>query len=564
MMVKLGLSKNTNYQRVVQLLLFAGVILFAAGFSTSALAVTFAEQLEQARLNQKQGLYSDAEQIYKAIVQGNPGTESAQEAQANLAIMYVAWDKLPEAKAVYQNLPSDFSGKGDLVESIHEIAYNRLKKKSSLQQSEEIYQFLVKDLAQGEYAMWLQTIAVINHIRVGDEAAAQTALNTLRKNSFGHKDIAQAVNKIGDHYYSLKEYQKACDVFQSVVDSWPQSEYAIRSQLSLIEHYIRCQDNDAAQSACNKLLTVFTQHPDLDWAVKKVGDSYYRWKDYHKARLYYQLAIDTWPQDNIWLYKSLIMTHFQLGEETAAETALKKLFADYADDPDLAEVVSRLGELCRQMEKYEKAHSLYKYVVDNYPQSDCVMESRLGLSLSKDLLTTKNIGGAVDKIITDFAGYNKLPEELNILCIRFYEEAALQAGEGQKEQAHLNFQKGIEVGEKIIEKLPESSVTVLSYKWTADSYRGLGEYDKALQYYQQIVTKWPDNDCAWHAYFFQGRCLEKMKQAKLIEEMEADVRITEAYDKILTQYPNCPASNAARVWLVRRHGKNYTPGLVKN
>jgi len=500
-MVKLGLSKNTNYQRVVQLLLFAGVILFAAGFSTSALAVTLAEQLEQAHLNQNQGLYSDAEQIYKDIIQKNPGTESAQEAQKNLVIMYVAWDKLPEAKAVYQNMPSDFSGKADLGESIHEIAYNQLKKKSSLQQSEEIYQFLVEDLAQSEYKLWLKTIAVINHIRFGDEDAVQTALNTLRTDFSGHRDIAKAVNKIGDYYFTLKEYQRAREVFQSVVKSWPLSEYAIRSQISLIDTSMLLRDTAAEQAAINKLRSDFANHPEIDWAIKKVGDCFYRWRDYQKARQYYQLAIDYSPQDAIWLYRSLIITDYQLGDDTSAEAAIKKLLTDYAADPDLAEVVSRLGEQCRKLEKYETAQNLYQYVIDNHSNSDCVVESRLELRLSDiSLINSDNISEAVDKVIVDFAEeYDKLPKVLYEFCNQLCFKANTEKESGQAEQARIHYQKAIQVGESLLAKLPGSSVTAETYNLTADCYRRMEEYEKAIVYFQKVLIDHPKSECFMEA-----------------------------------------------------------------
>jgi len=546
--------KFRHYGRVLFLVVLLLSIIIMTGLtvirSTAQTEESAIELLEQARGYQKQGLYNEAEENYKDIIEEYPSSELMEEARKNLIIIYVGGDRLAEAKAVFQNLPTEFSGKGELLEAIQTKAYNRIKKKNSLQKAKEIYQFIVNELGGDEYAMWLQTCEVINYIWANEQTAAQNGIDSLRDNYWAHKDIAKAVNKIGDHYYMVKEYQKAGDIFRLVVDCWGQSEYGIRAQLSLIDMAMQLKDETAIEAAINKLQSEFAEHPEINWARIKAGDNYYKRKNYQQALQLYQMAAVAQGQIDLWLQKRLIITYYQLGENSTAEATINKLLTDFANDPEMGEMANRLARQCRKLEKYEKAQALYQYVLDNHPNSDCIVEARVGLLLAGWMSEgSEDVRGTIEKIIADYEGYKNLPEVLLDLCSHFCERANRAEGKGSEEQVRQDYQKAVEVGEKILEKLPDSSVTISSYQLAGDCYRRLGQYDKAIECYQKLLLKEPEAEYNWHVQFLIGQLYQQMRNNRLISKSEANERTQSAYEKVLDDYPSCPAAAAARDWL---------------
>ncbi|MHC4110116.1 MAG: tetratricopeptide repeat protein [Planctomycetota bacterium] len=67
-------------------------------------------QLEQAETYQEQEQYAQSEKIYQKIVTDCPCTDHVFQAQKNLTMLYVTWDRQPQAEAAFQQLLTSFSG----------------------------------------------------------------------------------------------------------------------------------------------------------------------------------------------------------------------------------------------------------------------------------------------------------------------------------------------------------------------------------------------------------------------------------------------------------------------
>ena len=99
-------------------------------------------QFEQAEKYKKTYQYDQAEAIYQQIITDYPGTDYVFQAQKNLAILYVAWDKQPEADGALQELLTNFSNHRDIAQAVHEIAgHCRWLKK--YKQSKQLCQYVV-------------------------------------------------------------------------------------------------------------------------------------------------------------------------------------------------------------------------------------------------------------------------------------------------------------------------------------------------------------------------------------------------------------------------------------
>ena len=112
-------------------------------------------------------------------------------------------------------------------------------------------------------------------------------------------------------------------------------------------------------------------------------------------------------------------------------------------------------------------------------------------------------------------------------------------------------QRAITQCEMVIKDTPQHKAAVLSYAFAADSYRRLGQYAKAIEYYEHILDTWPGYTYAWNAQFLIGHNYEAMKNAGLISSAQANQKIRTAYQNVVNNYPNCNAVKAAQQWLGR-------------
>jgi tetratricopeptide (TPR) repeat protein len=126
--------------------------------------------------------------------------------------------------------------------------------------------------------------------------------------------------------------------------------------------------------------------------------------------------------------------------------------------------------------------------------------------------------------------------------------------QGLDTEARDYFTKAIAVSEKIITKLSKSTATADpyylsaaadSYYLSAVCYRRLGEYEKAIERYREVVDSWPDYERACSAQFSIGRCYEKLEESGDLNESEANALIEQAYSSVIESYPECGLAGKA-------------------
>ena len=199
-----------------------------------------------------------------------------------------------------------------------------------------------------EQAMWAQRSIAFADIHRGDFTAAEAAVEKLLADYPNHKDLAQAFKWLGEDYRRMKQYDKARQCYQRVIDEYPDGKFAIFSHAGIAGINIDLGDDTAAMAVIDKLIADFSDHPDSPEAVFVIGEQYYykafddnkkcikvkSEENLYKAKDIWERIVAQWPES-----KSIGLKHAQYFS---------------------AVCYSRFGE-------YEKALTYYQQVVDNWP-----------------------------------------------------------------------------------------------------------------------------------------------------------------------------------------------------
>ena len=233
----------------------------------------------------------------------------------------------------------------------------------------------------------------------------------------------------------------------------------------------------------------------------------------------------------------------------------------------MAGLLWKLGNISWQQEKYgwsrqlyQRARQLYQRTVETYPDSNdvIVMKSRVEkIRADIKLGDDPNVPADVNELIADYNEHPRLPWAVFVIGEEYYNEAFRLKEDDLDTEAKENFRKAIALWERIITDLPPSPITPQACYLSATCLRGLGEYEKAIEYYQNILDDWPDYENAWSARFLIGFSYEKFGKTGAIPRSVAIAATRGAYERVLQDYPACPAANAARNWL------NYNKKVVE-
>ncbi|MGB2808813.1 MAG: tetratricopeptide repeat protein [Sedimentisphaerales bacterium] len=390
------------------------------GFLLSAAAgLCFASasaQLEQAESYYEAGDYPKAEQVYQDILKQHAGSDFAFQAQKKLTILYIAWGKKPQAEAAFQEL-ANLSVSADITAAIKDMAsYYRRLKK--------------------------------------------------------HEEP----DKRFQYYQALSICRRQLDV----VDQ-PGDEYAMWSQVRLAMSNIEV-DDAAAQAAIDKLVTEFFDNSQIARGVHEVALKYRVLKKYEEAIEFYQYVVDNWPAADYtaWSQMDLAKSYVAIGDDPNAEAAVKKLLANYSNNPSIAQIVYDMASCYRQAKKHPKAISLYQHIIDNWPQQKYAMWSLRDLAMSNvDRGDDPNAQAAVDKLIADYSDHVHIPWNLYEIA-KYYRDRA-------------KYERAINLYQYILNHWPTADHAIWSQLDTAMSYATIGDDPNAVAAIDKLVTRFPKN-----------------------------------------------------------------------
>ncbi|MCH7556424.1 MAG: tetratricopeptide repeat protein [Planctomycetes bacterium] len=345
-------------------MLFIALVLFGLLFSDIA-GQCFADMSAQFKLAHKYSKneqYEQAEQIYQQIV-----TDYAFQAQKNLAILYVAWNKPPQADSALQELLTKFSGHKGIPEAINQVADNYGMKLKRYDKSRQLHQYVLDHYPGDEQTMWAQQGLAFADIRRGNYAAAEAAIEKLLANFPKHKGLPKALNSLGKDYRKVGKYQRARKLHQYVLDNHPDFEDAIFSQRGVIISSIALGDDSRAEAGINELLSQFSLNEYIANAVYHVARKLNRKND-QKAQELYEYIRDNHSGNKVAVLARVDIGQIQLrqGDDAAARAIFDGVLADFSGHSILPKAVHLMAEGYREQALFEHKQYLDAKADDHF------------------------------------------------------------------------------------------------------------------------------------------------------------------------------------------------------
>jgi len=367
--------------------------------------------------------------------------------------------------------------------------------------------------------------------------------------------------KQAETYQNNRQYEQAEAIYQQIVTAFPDTNDALVAQKQLTLIYIATDRQQEADAAFEKLIADFSEHKGISGAVWQIAKRYNTSKKYDKALELYQYNVEHFPKDihAMWSQMNIIRSYISDGNEPAADAAFNKLLAIFSGQPKLPNEVHRLAELYDRTGRYNKANGLYQkalqlyqYVIDSHPDSNDLMWAKAGAARSNIAIGNEAAAEAVvNELIADFNDNPELPTAIFMLGEEYYNKAFQYQNQGQETEAKEHFRKAIAIWERIINELRVCNMTPQAYYFAGRCYEKLGQVRPALERYQVVVENWPDYERAWNAQFLIGCCLEGLTRGGQIPLSEGAKQIRDAFGKVLQNYPDCLAAGAAEAKMKR-------------
>lgn len=172
------------------------------------------------------------------------------------------------------------------------------------------------------------------NLKVGNVPEAAAFFRILRKKYQGDPNVPLTYYYWGDHYFKNKEYQKAADEFQYLVQVYPDSKFVREASLGLARSLRKLgYDKQAFQVVDfieKRWPRFYVEFPPF---LRLLGDAAYRVGDYEKAKNHYWTYYNIDPQGDEadLILAKLGDAYVKTGRKDAAREIYQKAVADFPD-----------------------------------------------------------------------------------------------------------------------------------------------------------------------------------------------------------------------------------------
>jgi TolA-binding protein len=480
--------------------------------------------------------------------------------------------KYPQAQARTQELLADFPTHPSLPEALYWIT-ERYERTDRLEDAKRNYQQIMQNYPSSSWAgtakLGVSRAEVKSLIAAQNYNRAEEALEKLIADFSERPDLPEALYWITERYERTDRFEDAKRTYQRIIQNYPDSPWAGTAKLAIsraeVKSLIVSQNYDQANTALNKMVTDFSEHPDLPEALYWITERYERASKFENAQLNYKRIIEIYPgspwasKAELGFSRAEVMSLIASQKYKRANNALNKMIIDFSSHPDLPETLYWITERYERTDRFEDAKHNYQRIIRNYPHSPWASKAKLGVPKAEILsfIVSQEHARAeetLDKMAADFNDHPDLPEAIFAIGDEYYKLAFNPADDPKlpKTDNKAYFQRALTIWKRIIEGLPETipTVTANAYRSSAECYRRLEQYPQALEHYQIEVNNWPDNnENAWWALYNIGLCYQKMEAEGAISESEANQKTRLAYQQLLEKYPDCQRAQEVKKWL---------------
>ena len=410
---------------------------------------------------------------------------------------------------------------------------------------------------------------LIDDVRIYNYALSQAEVVSIMGKSeiYPPLSLQATLYNVAKRYDGLKKREEAKGVCQLILQKYPDSPFASNAQIYIskrdILSLIQSNKFTTAQAEFDKLTADFNNHPDLAEALYAIAQAYSPPRKFKEAESVYRQLIQLFP-DSLYAEKALyrapkihVFYLIKSDQHTEALGAIEKYVSDFLYHLDTPGVLYWFAKEFESSETYDKAKSTYQKVIFEYPAASHALKAELKVPKMDilSLIESENdnaVPAAVDSLIADFAEHPDLSETLFNIGEQYYIRAFSYEKQGLPTKARENLDKTIDVWERGITRLSSSSTYAPQTNYfSAVCYGRLGEYDKAIRYYQKVVDYYPEYDLAWNALFRIGDINQVLKKSGAISQSDADLKTKAAYEQLLEKYPDCKVAEHVRDWLSR-------------
>ena len=396
---------------------------------------------------------------------------------------------------------------------------------------------------------------IILYVEQGKQEQADGALQGLVTNFSQNPYTTWEVFGLGERYREQDKKATANKFYQCIVNNWPSAECAILALFHIAVIDMATGDDAGAQAAYQKIVTDHSNNQNVPAMVYEIAEGYRAaGKNAMALPCYKYIADNCGGKDfTIFCQMYVVTLNLSLGNDEAAQIALKKLLVDFSSNEKIATALWEVSQCSHKLQKYDKLNEFYQYILDTGPQGEYTLWPLVGKAVSSIGVGNYTSAEAIAKqMASNYSQHPYLANAMSLIAEEYYLRAFKLDTDANSVVSRECVQKAVSIWQTIVNDYPGSSEAAKACFCAADCYSRLGQYQTSIVLYQKVVSNYPTDNLAENALFMLGRSYETMADKQLISKSAAGINIKAAYEQFVEKYPDSKSAAIAKRWLTHQ------------
>lgn len=390
---------------------------------------------------QRSGESERAKALYQYILDNYPDCSCARSSglfvnsfEINDVIARGSYDM---AIAKTEQLQTDFADSPYLSGWLYGIAGN-FYRAGQTEKAKNTYQYIVNNFSGSVDAenasLWINTFDIKDLISGGNYTQAEEAIYQLKADFSDISQLPGNLYILADEFDRTGQINTALDIYEYIVNNYPNSSKALISGLYINSHSIGTlieQGNyEQAREAVTQLRTDFTDNPYLADSLYGIAGSFWKEGQRQSSKDIHQYIVNNFSNEAVARSSEFILKRMdisemiEVGNYIDADFKIAELRKNDFDNDLLSAALFDFGQHYESLSDIETAKTFYNEIVIDCPDSCYAVRSELKLRriTIDDLIKSGNYQTARSEVIRlkeDFPDNDLLKVKHELMVIAF-------------------------------------------------------------------------------------------------------------------------------------------------
>lgn len=392
-------------------------------------------------------------------------------------------------------------------------------------------------------AMIAQQQLVLLYIVKEEPTKADTAYQQLLGRFSGREGIAKCIWEVARGYMKAGDNEKSLEINRYNVKSYSKNKYAMWSQVEVVYSYIKAADEAGADAEYSKLIEGFSEQETLPKEIYQVAMQYRKLGNMSKVIALHKYNVENYPDYNdvyvMWSQAEIVKYQIRKGDNIGSQEEYNTLVTTFSEQETLPREIYRIGDEYVKAGQYDEAGKVYQSVLEKWAGTEYELPAKMGI-VKLDIALGQEVPEArIEGLIAEYKDNSMLTESLASLGEAFWEQACKRRRHRDYVMAKAFYNRSLSEYERIVNDYPESREAAKANYFAGGCNLRLEMYEKALDYFNTVLEKWPNFQYNWSAQCLIGSCYERLRKAGAISPEEGDSKMAAAYRAVVEKYPDC-------------------------